>query len=518
MPCAHLIPPLRSATAGLHVVQYDFTAAHRKRKTATASVASPFGLSANDELYLYGLLALTFAQKEPTIDFYATPHYCLRRLGLVDPNSEQGKRYEVFRSAIRRLAGVVYQNDSFYDPIRGEHRDVAFGFLKYSLPLDPDSSRAWHFIWDPQFFRFCQALGGSLQFDFELYRRLDYASRRLFLLLQKIFWRQDHSPDFEVRHLGVHVLGFADTVPTKVIKAKIARCAMRLLDEHVLCLPPQASAVAELFTKQAKGIHKVRFFRGSYFDRKRGSEPKECMENSPLYEPLKEIGFDNAAIRRILDRFKPSLVQEWADITLAAVERGMIKKSPPSYFMHYIQEAEAKRTTPPDWWQELHRRERKERRAERNTAARANPDESFEQYLRCDAREAFDRVMQRVFQGLRDAGQSETEARDNADYMARVHLRQQFLRDHPESDDSRTDISNCVIGPFSWGGGGHLASGNCIAESTQAPQVQSRRLACNLTRAARREMALRVSLSRDALSDMRCGVLRLGRLAVGTIA
>ena len=162
-----LDPSASLRNAGLHVVQYDFTAAHRKRKTATASVASPFGLSANDELYLYGLLALTFAQKEPTIDFYATPHYFLRRLGLVDPKSEQGKRYEVFRSAIRRLAGVVYQNDRFYDPIRGEHRDVAFGFLKYSLPHDPGSSRAWHFIWDPQFFRFCQALGGSLQFDFE---------------------------------------------------------------------------------------------------------------------------------------------------------------------------------------------------------------------------------------------------------------------------------------------------------------------------------------------------------------
>ena len=157
----HALCPLDAAasfrTGGIHIVHYAFSDAQRVRKTANATVACPFGLSANDELYLYGLLALTFAQPEPSADFYATPHYCLRRLGIVNPHTEAGNRYAVFRAAIRRLAGVVYQNDNFYDPIRGEHRDVAFGFLKYSLPLGPQSSRAWHFVWDQQFFAFCQA-------------------------------------------------------------------------------------------------------------------------------------------------------------------------------------------------------------------------------------------------------------------------------------------------------------------------------------------------------------------------
>ncbi|MGD0896628.1 MAG: hypothetical protein ABR915_02250 [Thermoguttaceae bacterium] len=40
-------------------------------------------------------------------------------------------------------------HDHFYDPIRGEHRDVGFGFFSYSLPLDPRSSRAWRFAWAP---------------------------------------------------------------------------------------------------------------------------------------------------------------------------------------------------------------------------------------------------------------------------------------------------------------------------------------------------------------------------------
>ena len=45
-----------------------------------------------------------------------------------------GKNYDLFRSAISRLSTVSYRNDHFFDPIRGEHRDVGFGFLSYSLP------------------------------------------------------------------------------------------------------------------------------------------------------------------------------------------------------------------------------------------------------------------------------------------------------------------------------------------------------------------------------------------------
>jgi hypothetical protein len=48
----------------LHQVSYQFTDNNRNRKKASANVACPFGLSPNDELYLYGLLALTFAQPE----------------------------------------------------------------------------------------------------------------------------------------------------------------------------------------------------------------------------------------------------------------------------------------------------------------------------------------------------------------------------------------------------------------------------------------------------------------------
>ncbi|MGA2035748.1 MAG: hypothetical protein ABSG68_26165 [Thermoguttaceae bacterium] len=103
---------------------------NRHRKEARVRVTCPDGLSPADEFLLWGLLSLTFSQPRPTADFYATLYYCLRRLGSLDTTANRGSRnYDLFRSSIGRLSTVAYRNDHFYDPIRGEHRDVGFGFL-----------------------------------------------------------------------------------------------------------------------------------------------------------------------------------------------------------------------------------------------------------------------------------------------------------------------------------------------------------------------------------------------------
>lgn len=125
----------------VHETAYGYRNRNGRLLTAKVRVTCPSGLSAADEFTLWGLLALTFAQPEPGTEFHATPHYCLRRLGLIEKNaSKGGKDYQLFRETVRRLARVIYENTGFYDPIRGEHHDVAFGFLKYSLPTDPRAS------------------------------------------------------------------------------------------------------------------------------------------------------------------------------------------------------------------------------------------------------------------------------------------------------------------------------------------------------------------------------------------
>ena len=308
---------------------------------------------------------------------------------------------------------------------------MAFGLLKYSLPIDDRSSRAWHFVWDQQFFRFAEAIRGSFAFDFELYRSFDPATRRLFLLLQKIFWRNDQSPTFDVRQLGVNVLGCADSMATKEIKQKLIRAAQVLLNHGIIRLPLGTFDVKGLFIRKSKGVFVVRFERGAYFDQQ--PQPMTIPEtDSPLAEPLQAIGFDVNAIARILRDYKPRLIQEWADITLAAMERKLIKQSPQAYFSHYIREAAEKRTTPPDWWREIQKQEFERQRTTPQPNRSGGEEAAFERYLQEQGREAFERVMQRLFDGLKSAGHDNEDARRNAEYTARVHLRRQFRQDHPE--------------------------------------------------------------------------------------
>lgn len=438
----HALCPLDATQSllpgSLHRVQYHFTDKNRNRKTATANVACPFGLSPHDELYLYGLLALTFSQKDPSAEFFATPHWVLRQLGIVDANHEEGLRYQYFREAIRRLAGILYENDHFYDPVRGEHRSVAFGLLKYSLPIDPLSSRAWHFVWDQQWFSFCETVAGSFTFDFQLYRSLDCASRRLFLLLSKIFWRNDHSPAFELRELGVNSLGFSESLRTANIRQKLLQVVDALIECHVLKLPLGTDDPRELFTKRAKGHYVVQFYRGEYFERTPENAIAFAPDESPLVDPLEKIGFDSATIRRIIQKYPSHLIAEWSDITLAAVERNIIRETPQAYFQHYIREANDKKTTPPDWWRELRKQERQREVEARTTTDDATEDQQFDRYIQTEAKEAFNRVMSRLFQELNGAGQSEPEARANADRFARMHLRKQFREEHPECVSSTT--------------------------------------------------------------------------------
>jgi hypothetical protein len=424
----------------IHSSEFFYHDANRHMKRATARVVCPFGLSPVDEFYLWGLIALTLSQPEPSVDFYATPHYCLSELGLLPKGKGKGgKNYALFRQSITRLSTVTYLNDGFYDPVRGERRNVSFGFLSYSLPTDPASSRAWRLAWDPIFFEFCRAASGSLRFDMVLYRSLDFASRRLFLLLKKIFWRNVQSPVFEVRHLGVNVLGFSPSIGTRDLKVKLGRCAERLVASGVVVAPE--GGTRDFFEKKGVGSYTMRFRRGAYFDKK--PTPASDSSRSPLYEPLKAIGFDDASIARILKKYKPSIVQTWADITLAAKEKkspSFFKVSPQAYFMDNVEKASRGTRTPPDWWyehrKEEDRREREERRSVLNLPDRAksypaeDEDRAFEKYIKGEGRAAFGEILELMSAEYRAVGQDPREAERNAAYAARTHMRSRFRREH----------------------------------------------------------------------------------------
>ncbi len=339
----------------IHKTGYRFTDAQGERHVARVQVDCPRGLSPSDEFYLWGLLALSFAQQQPSPDFYATPHYCLRELGVIEPESKGGKSYRLFRESLRRLAGVRYENDCFYDPVLKEHRQVSFGLLGYSLPLNPKSSRAWRIVWDTQFFEFCQATGGGLRFDLTLYRRLDPASRRLLLLLQKVFYRRKKSPRFSLRELTVDSLGFSSRLSNSKLKTKLERAGRVLRNEGIL-------AGDIHFGWRGKSYY-VEFCRGRLFDEAPG--PMQTVE-SPFFEPLTRIGLEPSDARRVLRQYRRELVQVWCDVTLVAIEKrekGFFRRSPAAFLINNLQAASRGERTPPDWFLAVQKREER-RRAE----------------------------------------------------------------------------------------------------------------------------------------------------------
>lgn len=352
----HSLCPLdtkTSLTEGLaHEASYRYTTAGGQRCTATAKLHLPLGLSPADEYTLWGLLALTLRQSEPESHFAATPHYCLRQLGVIDTKGRRGgKNYQMFRQTLRRLSSVSYENNAFYDPVREEHADVAFGFLSYRLPQSATSDRLWHFYWDPLFFEFCSAVKGSLMFDLDTYRSLSPAARRLFLLLHKVFFRRPTSPDFDVRQLAVHTLGFSDGLTTGILNRKIRQQTEQLME---------AGVVANAVWSKGRSTPMVRFGRGSYFQNQPRTRQKLSARKSPLTDALISLGFESRDAGRITSRYRPSLLREWIDITIAARERFGVqhfKRSPQAFLMHHLSKAASGEYAPPDWWREIQKQE-----------------------------------------------------------------------------------------------------------------------------------------------------------------
>lgn len=256
-----------------------------------------------------------------------------------------------------------------------------------SFVLDDDSFRAWEFTWNETFFAHCAATGGKLFFELtsRTYRELDPASRRLYLVLHKVFWRRKESPHYDLWHLATQVLGFSPSRPTYKLKYDVTRCVERLLAAGLLTLPTETTKPAALFQKRSQGRYSVQFHRGPYFEQPRHAGPSSNnhmpLADSPLYDPLRSLGFEDRMIRWILGRFKPNRIQMWADITLAKLERegkGAFSARPQAYFLDNLK---AQRTRP-DWYLELKKQETRahEWQAREETLARIDTAEAESAY------------------------------------------------------------------------------------------------------------------------------------------
>ena len=157
----------------------------------------------------------------------------------------------------------------------------------------------------------------------------------------------------------MHVLGFSESLPTKTLRQKCKKTLARLVDSGII------KPSNQFITGKRGGRYTVTVERGVYFATRAEFRLSKDLSSSPLYEPLAAIGLEEPSIRRFIRDFDPVLVQEWADITLAAMERKgkkFFRRSPQAYFVDNVQLAAQGKRTPPDWWQELRHSENREKR------------------------------------------------------------------------------------------------------------------------------------------------------------
>lgn len=407
----HALCPLnsRASLARNQVFEtgYFYSNQQRQRKRSKVEVFCPLGLSPVDEFNLWGMLALTLANKESNGSLVATRYYVLSQLGIINSGSRRGGRqYAELTASLERLSAVTYRSDAFYDPIRAEHRKASFGFLSFTAPQDERSDRPWRIHWAPVFFEFVKPIGGSLRFNLELYSQLDPASRRLFLFVSKMFWKRSTTPRLELQHLATDILGYSPTVAKRDMRIKVNRSINRLEEWGIL------AQHSDHEFKKRDGSYTVMLHRGRDYARISDSVPSI---ESPLLDPLQKIGLDNRAIQRLVSKFPTRMLNEWTDITLAAMERfgkSYFKKSPAAYLIDNLNHAAKGKRLPPDWWHDI-RREEDRLRAQlaRDKRGGSKPDRNS---LPEKAIASFDNLQDSIFGHFLATGQNEELAKINS--------------------------------------------------------------------------------------------------------
>ncbi len=358
---------------------FSFKSANEQRQ-GNVTVYAPLGLQSIDEYILWGLLGISLSRKPSDRTLLATPYWLIKRLGM----SLGGFAYDQLRASLERLALVAYQNTAFYNPVTQQHERVTLHFFSTFLPTrgrggDVDAERVWRIEWSPLFFEMCQATGGTLLFDLDLYRKLSPAARRLFLKLKDRFWRAKRV-FLNVDDLTINGLGFSRERPLKKRKYDLTSCIRELIDQRVIELGRGQSHPRQLFLKRRKGVYVVQFFEGAYFRQplaERALSPTQAIGDDPLYQPLRTIGVDEAGIRRLFKQFSRRRIEQWIRITDAGMhERPQgfpgFKISPAAFLVDAIQNERM----PPDWIYE-HEKNQKRQQWEVERAAMAAGEETL---------------------------------------------------------------------------------------------------------------------------------------------
>jgi hypothetical protein len=174
----HALAELRVGQSLHYPRQFSYTNVHGNLRTGTQIITAPFGLAPVDFDLFLGLF--TYLKKLPELPpdgrMHMTVDFIAKQLGL--PATCQ-KDYLRIRSRIFRFSYAKYTNSAFWNSETRTYDIANFGFFNIeSLSRVTESRRPVTFQWDSSFLKLVRQTP-ALAFDYELYRTLSPAMRRL---------------------------------------------------------------------------------------------------------------------------------------------------------------------------------------------------------------------------------------------------------------------------------------------------------------------------------------------------
>jgi hypothetical protein len=204
--------------------------------------------------------------------------------------------------------------------------------------------------------------------------------------------------------LAVDVLGYSAGLERKILKRKVKTCAGKL---SALGVVDPSKGV---FDKQGKNVY-VQFHRGDYLDREQRVPRVAPIEELPIYEQWLAIGVDADGMQYLKRNFRMELLQQWADITLAARERhglSFFERSMAAYYIDNVKAAKKDGRSPPDWWHEFKKQELLFALNSRRQSVGQMPQPSrreFLQWLQSDGRKLYEETLRKLFESVEVHGQ-----------------------------------------------------------------------------------------------------------------
>jgi len=347
--------------------QFLYTDQHGHRKTGTQLITAAFGLAPVDFDLFLGLFTYLKRLPEAPADgrSFLTLDFLARQLGLPADGQSQ---YQRLRSRVFRFSYVKYTSSAFWIPETKSYDIKNFGFWNLaSLSRVTESRRPIEFEWDPSLLKILKS-SACLLFDYDLYRSLSPAVRRLYLVANRDGWNQQDSSIFVADDFAIHQIGYSENPNLTKLRRQKLRNLLRDAEEIGLIRPYQPWG--GYFQKITAGMHRgktaLRWSRGPLLKAKpaenNGRRYTDKIENDALYAQVAELKDEDGkplnphVFRVLVARFGREKMQKHICVLLAQKEHhpGSFTRSEVAAFIDRLQHDRPD----PDWYQDLQRAER----------------------------------------------------------------------------------------------------------------------------------------------------------------